>query len=337
MSLLDLDLSELAADPARRAGSLSALRDACSERGSFVVRDPRMGADAIAEAIDLANWFFALPPHRKAAVHIDGSPHFRGHSEMHNERDWREQLHLGRESAARDSPHGFHRLVGPNLWPDDRVWRARVLALMRAGEAVGRQLMHAIADAFAVPGEQFVDDDPAYLVMKFIRYHAQSDAGAPRNGVAAHCDFTWLTLLLQDDVGGLECQDRSGRWHRAEPVAGGITVNLGEVSQYASRGLLFASPHRVVNASRQRSRTSIPIFLSPSLDRAVRRWTGQGAALPIEHPPGSAGHVHRVLACDASLSDDELSSFGAAEWRRKGENIWCRQCCAPRRRVGLGE
>lgn len=49
-------------------------------------------------------------------------------------------------------------------------------------------------------------------------------------GVRAHTDFGALTLLMQDDVGGLEVFDwLSEAWHPVQPVRGALVVNLGDL------------------------------------------------------------------------------------------------------------
>jgi isopenicillin N synthase-like dioxygenase len=46
-------------------------------------------------------------------------------------------------------------------------------------------------------------------------------------GTAPHTDFGTLTLLAQDDKGGLEVRLRSGEWIEASHVPGSFIVNIG--------------------------------------------------------------------------------------------------------------
>ena len=90
--------------------------------------------------------------------------------------------------------------------------------------------------------------------------------------------------------------------------------------QFATRGACIATPHRVVNRSISRSRVSIPVFLNPGLAATVAP-LGLPEAPPRAAPDGA--HVHHVLDLAAPR---EAFVFGHAEWRRKGENRWCRLC-----------
>ncbi|MFN7590131.1 MAG: 2OG-Fe(II) oxygenase family protein [Planctomycetota bacterium] len=156
--------------------------------------------------------------------------------------------------------------------------------------------------------------------------HAQPHAGAELRGIAAHLDFSLVTLTLQDDVGGLEVRRPDGRWLAVPCRPATWLVHVGELLQYASGNRLVATPHRVVNPSSARTRCSFPVFVNPALDCVSTR---PAVVVPCagNPPPGDASHVHAVLA---PQEPPATLAFGPAEWRRKGENVWCRACCAVR-------
>jgi isopenicillin N synthase-like dioxygenase len=290
---------------------------ALRQDGAVLVHDAGASVERCDRALADVAAFFASARATKQALAIERSPCFRGYSEMHNERDWREQLHFGRElpPAAGDAP--YWRLQGPNLWPADDAWRERMLEYMAHVERVGMRLLAAIGAAFGVAAEAWLGDSP-YVLMKHIAYHPQPGVDARRQGVAAHLDFSLVTLTLQDDVGGLEVQRPSGEWVAVPPVRGAWLVNVGELLQLVTGGHVVATPHRVVNPSVSRTRFSIPVFVNPSLTTQLRR-----AVPPVARPPRPGGHVHAVL----SAEDEERGlGFGDGEWRRKGQNVWCAQC-----------
>lgn len=310
MSLPVLDLA--AVSP---TGLVAALR----EHGAVLVRDEALSVSRCAEALAEAARFFALPAGTKGALAIERSPHFRGYSVMHNERDWREQIHFGREQAASPQPAAPWRLQGPNQWPDDPGFRACMVEWLHGVERTGERVLAAIAEAFAVDSRPWLGDSP-YLLMKLIGYHPQPLAQSRRPGVAAHLDFSLVTLTLQDDVGGLQVQGPDGGWRDVPCVPGAMLVNVGELLQYVTGNRLVATPHRVQNPSAQRSRCSIPVFVNPSLATTL---TPALPALPVRESDGT--HVHAVLSANAPPAS---LPFGPAEWRRKGENVWCAACWA---------
>jgi isopenicillin N synthase-like dioxygenase len=155
--------------------------------------------------------------------------------------------------------------------------------------------------------------------MKLICYHPQTESDSLRPGVAAHVDFSWITLTLEDNNGGLEIRVPDGRWITVEPEAGTLLVHVGEILAFATRGRFCSTPHRVVNRLSDQSRLSLPIFLNPSLKTIVTPIAGTSQHRGITDD----SHVHRVLSPGESGS---TFLFGTAEWRRKGLNVWCTEC-----------
>ena len=99
------------------------------------------------------------------------------------------------------------------------------------------------------------------------------------------------------------------------------TSSSSEILAFATQGRFCSTPHRVVNRLSDQSRVSIPIFLNPSLQTVVTSVAGLSGARACGTI--DASHVHRVLSPDESRGS---FLFGAAEWRRKGLNIWCTEC-----------
>ncbi len=78
-----------------------------------------------------------------------------------------------------------------------------------------------------------------------------------------HTDPGVLTLLLQDETGGLQAESTTHGWIDVPPVAGTIVVNLGDCMQAWTNDRYRAAVHRVVPMTRQR-RFSIPYFSNPN-------------------------------------------------------------------------
>jgi isopenicillin N synthase-like dioxygenase len=83
-----------------------------------------------------------------------------------------------------------------------------------------------------------------------------------------HTDPGVLTLLLQDDTGGLQTQSLRDGWIDVPPVRGTVVVNLGDCMQSWTNDRWRAAVHRVVPMTRQR-RFSIPYFSNPDRDAVI--------------------------------------------------------------------
>lgn len=77
-----------------------------------------------------------------------------------------------------------------------------------------------------------------------------------------HTDPGVLTLLLQDDTGGLQARSAAGEWVDIEPRPGTIVVNLADAMQVWTNDRYRAAEHRVLTMTNQ-DRISIPYFLNP--------------------------------------------------------------------------
>ncbi|XP_069138899.1 uncharacterized protein [Argopecten irradians] len=82
-----------------------------------------------------------------------------------------------------------------------------------------------------------------------------------------HSDYGSLTLLFQDDVGGLEVRNLHGEYIPASPIPGTVLINIGDLMQRWTADRLIATKHRVLipeeELRRQKSRQSVAFFIQP--------------------------------------------------------------------------
>lgn len=88
-------------------------------------------------------------------------------------------------------------------------------------------------------------------------------------GAGPHADISSITVLLQDDVGGLYVRAPQGDgWIHVPPMKGALVINIGDILQIMSNGRYKSIEHRVVVNSK-RNRISVPVFVNPSPDAAI--------------------------------------------------------------------
>ena len=88
------------------------------------------------------------------------------------------------------------------------------------------------------------------------------------NALGHHTDPGVITLLLQDQTGGLQTQSRTGEWLDVDPIPGTIVVNLADSVQVWTNDRYRAAVHRVVSMT-EADRMSIPYFLHPPRDAVI--------------------------------------------------------------------
>ncbi|HMJ79278.1 MAG TPA: 2-oxoglutarate and iron-dependent oxygenase domain-containing protein, partial [Iamia sp.] len=262
---------------------------ACREVGFFTVVGHGVDPDLQVRMDAAARAFFARPEEEKAELAMaHGGRAWRGWFPLHGELtsgvpDHKEGIYFGRELPADDPRVVAGRpLHGPNLWPSDDL-RDAVTAWMDAMTGLGHALARAIGTGLGLGGGWFdrhVTADPTVL-FRIFRYPPVPPSD-PGWGVAEHTDYGLLTLLAQDDHGGLEVRGPDG-WIGVPPDPGVLVVNLGDMLDRMTEGRYRSTAHRVVPTSGDRDRLSFPFFFDPSWDAEVR-------PLPLggEVPPDDA-------------------------------------------------
>ncbi|XP_057420937.1 jasmonate-induced oxygenase 2-like [Lotus japonicus] len=89
-------------------------------------------------------------------------------------------------------------------------------------------------------------------------------------GVGRHKDGGALTILAQDEVGGLEVKRKADQqWVRVEPTPDAYIINVGDIIQVWSNDAYESVEHRVMVNS-EKERFSIPFFFFPAHDTEVK-------------------------------------------------------------------
>ena len=121
-----------------------------------------------------------------------------------------------------------------------------------------------------------------------------ADAPPGRYGSAPHTDFGCLTLLAQDDAGGLEVRATDGSWITAPPVESALLVNTGDIVPVWSGGRWRSTAHRVVNPP-DRDRYSIAYFYDPCPDAVIAPLDGAARIASGPAPFRFGDHVMAQL------------------------------------------
>ena len=287
------------------------LRNATHNVGFFQLTGYGASPGQAEDLLAVIKRFFDLPLEERMKLDNRLSPHFRGYTRMGTEvtqgrADAREQIDYSPErdpipDYPADQP--FWLLQGHNQWPDGALPELKLAAMAWADlmSAVGMELMRAIAVSLQLPEEYFDDpfrDTPAWMG-KLVHYVGGVVEAAGDQGVGSHADYGFVTLLLQDGVGGLEVLPPGAtEWAPVEPIPGALVVNLGEMLEVATEGYLAATIHRVQAPPPGVDRYSVPFFWSPRLDAVID---------PVPLPP-------ELKAQARGISDDPsnpmLASFG---------------------------
>lgn len=300
LALPVIDFARLTGSAPQRKEWLEELGRAAREVGFFYLINHGIDQQLTTSVSQTARAFFALPQEEKLKVQMANSPHFRGYNLAgveitRNQPDYREQFDIGAEREAlpvTPNAPAWQRMQGPNQWPPALPALRTVLSRWQNEmTSVALKLLRAFAEALQLPADAFdklYGDFPNEHI-KLIRYPGRAD-GESRQGVGAHKDSGFLTLLLQDDKPGLEVEIRPDEWVAASPLPGSFVVNIGELLELATNGYLRATVHRVVSPQTAQERLSIAFFLGAQLDAVVPVWQLPEALASLAQGPESDPH-----------------------------------------------
>ena len=267
------------------------IHKACRDTGFFYVANHGIPTEMLTEQLEWARRFFALPLEKKLAIDMANSKAPCGYDPMKRQTldpgsppDLKEGFQFNRELADESTAHGdSHRTS--NQWPDAFPgFREHMLAYQGKMIDLGKRLLRYVALSLDL-SEDFFDQglqDPMSTV-RLLHYppHA-ANAEFNQLGAGAHTDWGSITMLLQDDCGGLEVQHASGDWIRATPIPGTLIVNLGDMIQRWTNDIYHSTLHRVLNNLSGRDRYSVASFFNPN---SLYRVECLPTCMPQDRPP----------------------------------------------------
>lgn len=295
-------------DPVARRWVAMAMRDACLDKGFMYVVGHGVPASLQAAVFEEAARFFAAPEEVKAAVDKSRSSSNRGYEPLRNQTlepgappDLKEGFYIGRDLQHHDPRVRAGKFNhGPNLWPEGMpTFRATMERYFAEMMGLGSLMMRGLAlsldlDEHALDG--FCEEPLATL--RLLHYPPQPANPQPgEKGCGAHTDFGGLTLLLQDDKGGLQVWDRGAGWIEAPPMSDAYIVNLGDMIARWTNDRYRSTRHRVINRSGG-ERFSVPFFFTGNPDFLVECLPSclEAGETPRYAPTTVEGHMREMFA-----------------------------------------
>jgi len=198
------------------------------------------------------------------------------------------------------------------VFPDVEVSGLRVAieTVVNEGRELGAEVLRALAKGLHLEDQEFFvkchknmwnnkfyNNASCLRMLNYPPVPKNYTEGTPRLG--DHSDYGSLTLLFQDDVGGLEVLGRNGEWIHADPVEDAILINTGDLMELWTSGRIKSVRHRVLAPPvdhvqlRSRQRRSIAYFLQPDSDVTVA--PVDGGQSDKYRPVNSREHLYNML------------------------------------------
>lgn len=284
-----IDISALVSRTEDRYAVAAQIKEACRESGFFYIVGHGVDETLQQRLEQFSRQFFAQDIETKLKIPMAlGGRAWRGYFPVGGELtsgkpDLKEGIYFGAE-LEEDHPlvKAGTPMHGRNLFPSNiPQFRETVLEYMAAMTKLGHTLMAGIALSLGLEESYFADRYTADPLVLFRIFNYPPDPSPSKNelqwGVGEHTDYGVLTILKQDEVGGLQVKTKSG-WIDAPPVPGSFVCNIGDMLDRMTRGLYRSTPHRVRNLL-GRNRLSFPFFFDPNFNVEVKPIELDGVAV----------------------------------------------------------
>ncbi|EEH17985.1 hypothetical protein PABG_00548 [Paracoccidioides brasiliensis Pb03] len=313
--------------PEERMKVAKEIVSACQNVGFAYIINHAISPERLAELFAWSEKFFALSAEEKLqAPHPEGSLIYRGYSwpglekvsqvmsdvalpelakKLREVTDYKESYDMGSDEASHQ----------PNVWIlEDTLPGFRDFMTKFYWECFGvaSDILRAISIGIGL-------EDENHLLklhsghnnqLRLLHYPSVPAAALENEQYArmpAHTDWSSLTMLFQDDCGGLEVEsiERPGEFIPATPIKNAIVINVGDLLQRWSNDHLHSTSHRVTipplidrleGVNRMvRERYSIPYFVAPDPTSVIECLpTCTSESNPPRYFPISQGEYNRI-------------------------------------------
>nr|AMD09813.1 gibberellin 20-oxidase [Artocarpus altilis] len=258
----------LSGDPAAATEASRLVGEACGKHGFFLVVNHGVDRQLISDAHRYMDDFFELPlsekqrAQRKAGEHCGYASSFTGR--FSSKLPWKETLSFRYNNPSEDIVLDYFRnVLGSDFEQFGRVYQDYSEAMSRLSLGIMELLGMSLGVGKAHFKDFFEDNDS---IMR-LNYYPPCQKPDLTLGTGPHCDPTSLTILHQDQVGGLQVFVDE-KWHSITPNFDAFVVNIGDTFMALSNGRYKSCLHRAVVNSKV-PRKSLAFFLCPGKEKVV--------------------------------------------------------------------
>jgi isopenicillin N synthase-like dioxygenase len=258
------------------------IRDVYTDIGFAYIYNHHVPVELVDSIFDMSNKFHSMPLTEK--LRIRQNRQFRGYmpisgstlkvSSLGEARkpNQSEAFILAHEVPCNDQDYILGRyLAGPNQWPGNLPgFREVVTDYNNQMQVLARKLVQVFSLAFGYE-KNFLDHlfvNPTTFLR--LQHYPEQPNFIPSDqfGIAPHTDYGFLTILAQDDKGGLQVKSPSGNWLDVPYIPGTFVLNSSDMLKRMTNDIFISTPHRVINRS-GKSRYSVPFFFEPNMHALI--------------------------------------------------------------------
>ncbi|KAJ0448716.1 putative ent-kaurene synthase [Helianthus annuus] len=257
-------------EPLAVSNAAQLIDSACRKHGFFQVVNHGIDSRLINEAHKIMDLFFGMPlsekqrAQRKLGEYCGYASSFT--NRFSSKLPWKETLSLRYSADPKCSnlvQDYFLNVMGEDFSYIGRVCQEYCEAISK----LSIDIMELLGTSLGVGKSHFRDFYEEHDSIMRLNYYPLCQKPDQTLGTGPHCDPTSLTILHQDNVGGLEVYVDE-KWHSIAPCSEAFVINIGDTFMALSNGLYKSCLHRAV-VNNHTPRKSLAFFLSPKMDKVV--------------------------------------------------------------------
>ncbi|TYH33426.1 hypothetical protein ES332_D13G058200v1 [Gossypium tomentosum] len=245
-----IDFSLLASShPDERSETIREFGKACRDWGFFMVTNHGVPERMMKAIIEACREFFELPEEEKRGISIFNES-------VDEILCWRDYVKIFQHPE-------FH---SPNKPPS---FREIALEYSKRVRLVAREIIRGISESLGLEKDYIDETLNLKNGLQLIAANLYPPCLRPElaMGLPPHSDHGILTLLIQNQIGGLQVQHK-GKWVNIDPIPNSFLANIGDHIEILSNGKYKSVLHRAVVNNRD-VRISIAVPHGPALDAIV--------------------------------------------------------------------
>ncbi|KAH0905489.1 hypothetical protein HID58_037316 [Brassica napus] len=150
--------------------------------------------------------------------------------------------------------------------------------------SLGELIFELLSEALGLNPNHLKEMDCAKSQMMTGQYYPPCPQPDLTLGLSKHSDFAFLTVLLQDNIGGLQVLHDQA-WIDVPPVPGSFVINIGDLLQFITNDKFISAEHRVIANESSEARVSVPCFFTTFKKANPRVYGPIKELLSEDNPP----------------------------------------------------
>ncbi|KAL6192086.1 hypothetical protein ACLB2K_038473 [Fragaria x ananassa] len=183
----------------------------------------------------------------------------------------------------RDSFLCYMAPIPPKIEDLPEVCREILVEYSKQVMKLGKLLFELLSEALGLKPNHLNDIDCSEGLLVLGHYYPPCPQPELTMGTSKHADNNFMSILLQDDIGGLQVFHQN-KWIDVPHVPGALVVNIGDLIQLISNDIFKSVEHRVM-ANRRGPRVSVASFFSTGVRPSTKLFGPIKELLSEDNPP----------------------------------------------------